>query len=311
MKAVAKQLSLTSSRDLVESVAAPRTRGQRFIQFPLTRIVLAIFITALAGGLSLTYLEKLAHSWGGRMWPECLAASIALLAYGLYVRIFEGRQVTELSTAGALLEFGAGLLTGAVLVAGVVSLVAALDAYRIVGMNGWSMSILAPLAMMTFVGVLEEIVSRGIVFRITESALGSWAALAISSLLFGLAHLPGDGAGVLAISITVVAGVMFAAAYMMTRRLWLAIGIHIAWNYTLGSIFSVAVSGRDAKGLFVGNVSGSDLFTGGTYGFEASVVTLLVLGVFAVTLLRAAFKKGHFVEPAWRRNSCDAPGSDI
>ena len=311
MKAVAKQLSLTSSRDLVESVAAPRTRGQRFIQFPLTRIVLAIFITALAGGLSLTYLEKLAHSWGGRMWPECLAASIALLAYGLYVRIFEGRQVTELSTAGALLEFGAGLLTGAVLVAGVVSLVAALDSYRIVGMNGWSMSILAPLAMMTFVGVLEEIVSRGIVFRITESALGSWAALAISSLLFGLAHLPGDGAGVLAISITVVAGVMFAAAYMMTRRLWLAIGIHIAWNYTLGSIFSVAVSGRDAKGLFVGNVSGSDLFTGGTYGFEASVVTLLVLGVFAVTLLRAAFKKGHFVEPAWRRTSCDAPGSDI
>lgn len=311
MKAVPNLTSPTRSLDLVESIAAPRTRGQRFIQFPLTRIVLAIFITALAGGLSLTYLGKLAHSWGGRMWPEFLAASIALLAYGLYVRVFERRQVTELSAARALPEFVVGLLTGAILVACVVSLVAALGSYRILGMNAWTMGILAPLALMTFVGVLEEIISRGIVFRITEKSLGSWAALAISSLLFGLAHLPGEGVGVLAIAITVVAGVMFAAAYMLTRRLWLAIGIHIAWNYTLGSIFSVAVSGREAKGLLVGKVSGSDLFTGGTYGFEASVVTLLVLGVFAVALLRAARKKGHFVEPAWRPNSCDAPVSDI
>ena len=311
MKAVPNLTSPTSSLGRADPVAAPHTLRQRFTQFPLTRIVLAIFITALAGGLSLTYLGKLAHSWGGRMWPEFLAASIALLAYGLYVRVFERRQVTELSAARALPEFIVGLLTGAILVACVVSLVAALGSYRILGMNAWTMGILAPLALMTFVGVLEEIISRGIVFRITEKSLGSWAALAISSLLFGLAHLPGEGVGVLAIAITVVAGVMFAAAYMLTRRLWLAIGIHIAWNYTLGSIFSVAVSGREAKGLLVGKVSGSDLFTGGTYGFEASVVTLLVLGVFAVALLRAARKKGHFVEPAWRPNSCDAPVSDI
>lgn len=285
---------------LVDPEITPRTRGQRFMQFPLTRIVLAIFITALAGGLSLTYLGKLAHVWGGSMWPEFFAASIVLLAYGLYVRILEQRQVTELSAAGALPEFGAGLLTGAALVACVAALVAALGSYRIIGMNGWAMSILAPLAMMTFVGVLEEIISRGIVFRITEKSLGSWAALAISSLLFGLAHMPGEGAGALAIAITVVAGVMFAAAYMLTRRLWLTIGIHIAWNYTLGSIFSVAVSGREAKGLFVGQLSGSALLTGGAYGFEASVVTLIVLGLVALILLRAASTQGRLLAPAWR-----------
>lgn len=286
---------------LVGPGVAARTRGQRFIQFPLTRIVLAIFLTALAGGLSLTYLGKLAHTWGGGVWPELLAASIVLVAYWMYVRIFERRQVTELSTSRVLPEFGVGLLTGAALVACVAALVAALGCYRIVGMNGWAASILAPLGMMTFVGVLEEIISRGIVFRITETSLGSWVAIAISSLLFGLAHLPGEGAGALAIAITIVAGVMFAAAYMLTRRLWLAIGIHIAWNYTLGSIFSVAVSGREANGLFVGRLSGPELFTGGTYGFEASVVTLIVLGLFAASLLRAARTKGRLVAPAWRR----------
>lgn len=285
----------------VDPEITARTLGQRFMQFSLTRIVLATFITALAGGLSLAYLGKLAHAWGSGMWPEFLAAAIVLLAYGLYVRIFERRQVTELSAAGALPELGAGLSTGAVLVACVAALVAAFGSYRIVGMNGGAMGILAPLALMTFVGVLEEVISRGIVFRITEKSLGSWAALAISSLLFGLAHLPGEGAGALAIAITVVAGVMFAAAYMLTRRLWLAIGIHIGWNYTLGSIFSVAVSGREAKGLFVGMTSGPELLTGGAYGFEASVVTLIVLGLLAACLLRATWKKGRLVAPAWRR----------
>ena len=285
---------------LAHSKVAGRTRGQRFIEFPLTRMVLAIFITALAGGLSLTYLKKLAHAWGGQMWPEFLAALLALLAYCLYVRIFERRQVDELSATKALPEFGAGLLTGAALVASVAALVAAFGSYRIVSMNALGIGVVEPLAMMTFVGVFEEIVSRGIVFRITEKSLGSWAAIAISSLGFGLAHLPGKEAGVLAIAITVVAGVMFAAAYMLTRRLWLAIGIHIAWNYTLGSIWSVAVSGREATGLFVGKLSGSDLYTGGTYGFEASVFTLIVLGLVAIALLRAAWRKGQVVAPAWR-----------
>lgn len=287
-------------------VAAP-TRGQRFMRFPLTRMVLAIFTAALAGGLSLTYLDKLAHAWGGSMWPEFLAASIVLLAYGLYVRIFERREVTELSVVRAVPEFGVGLMIGAALVACIAALVAVLGSYRIVGMNGWTMSILAPLATMTFVGALEEVIGRAIVFRLTEKSLGSWAALAISSLLFGLGHLPGEGVGVLSVSIAIVAGIMFAAAFMLTRRLWLTLGIHIAWNYTLGSIFSVAVSGREATGLFVGTLSGSELFTGGTYGFEASVVTLIVLGLFTVSLLRAAWTKGRFV--ALRNMPCSRIGS--
>ena len=41
---------------------------------------------------------------------------------------------------------------------------------------------------------------------------------------------------------------LLAAAYMLTRRLWLCIGIHFAWNFTQGGIFSAAVSGGATKG---------------------------------------------------------------
>jgi membrane protease YdiL (CAAX protease family) len=193
------------------------------------------------------------------------------------------------------------LLIGAALVTAVVMLLMAMGGYRIAGSNSWSVSVIAPLAMMIFVGVFEEVLSRGIVFRIIEQSLGSWIALAISSLLFGLAHLPGGGAGVLAIIVTVVAGVLFASAYLLTRRLWLGIGIHIAWNYTLGSIYSIAVSGHEAHGLLRGAVSGPDWLTGGRYGLEASVFTLIVLAMVAAYLLHAAWLKGRLIAAPWHR----------
>ncbi len=276
------------------------SRAQRFMRFPLTRMVLAIFITALAGGLTLTYAGKMAHRWGQAMWPEFMAAGAVLLAYWLYVRAFERRNAREIAYARALPELGAGLLTGGALVTTAIALLMAAGGYRIAGSNGLSATVITPFAMMTFVGVFEEVLSRGIVFRITEQWLGSWAALAISSLLFGLAHLPGEGVGALAIFITVVAGALFGAAYLLTRRLWLGIGIHIAWNYTLGSIYSIAVSGHEAKGLLQGTVFGPDWLTGGKYGLEASVFTLLVLATAAAYLLRRAWIKGHFSPPPWR-----------
>lgn len=284
----------------VEKTAAP-SRIQRFLRFALVRMLLAIFMTALAGGLTLAYAGKLAHLWAEVMWPELLAAAAVLLSYGLYVRVFERRPVTELGGNRAVHQLGAGLLIGAALVTAVVALLSAAGGYRVAGSNGLSMAVIMPLAMMIFVGVFEEILSRGIVFRIAEQSLGSWAALVVSSLLFGLAHLPGEGAGVLAIAVTIVAGVLFAAAYLLTRKLWLGIGMHIAWNYTLGSIYSIAVSGRDAKGLLRATVSGPDWLTGGTYGLEASVFTLIVLATAAAYLLRKAWTRGHFLQARWHR----------
>ncbi|MEO8460521.1 MAG: CPBP family intramembrane glutamic endopeptidase [Dokdonella sp.] len=279
----------------VGSDTSPKNPMQRLVHFAPVRAVLAIFLTALAGGLTLTYLGEMTHPSGSEMWPEFGAVVAVLAAYWLYVRVVERRAALEISRKGAIAELATGALVGVGLVVCVVGLVNVLGSYRVVGANPWTMSILRPLAMMTFVGVLEEVISRGIIFRITEASLGSWAGLGISSALFGLAHLPGDGASGLAIAVTVVAGVMFAASYMVTRRLWLAIGIHVSWNYTLGSIFSVAVSGRDAQGLLIGQTSGPELLTGGAYGFEASVVALIVLGAVAAFFLRVAFVRGHFL----------------
>jgi hypothetical protein len=276
---------------------APVSWGKRFIRFPLTRIVLAVFAMALPVGLAMS----LASAIPGGVWDELLGAGAALASYGLYMRFAEKRRVSELSPVKALPELGVGLLVGALMVTAVVGLLAALGVYQVTGSVDLSPALLTPLAQMTFVGVFEELLCRGILFGIVEQSLGSRAALAISSLLFGLAHLPGASSGWLVVGIASIAGAFFTAAFLMTRRLWLCIGIHVAWNYTLGTVFSVAVSGRESTGLLRGTLTGADWLTGGAYGLEASVLTPLVLVGVGTFFLWKAGERGHLRTPGQAR----------
>ena len=287
---------------LAASARTP-SRMKKILLSPFVRIIFAIFFTALAGGLTLSFSSAIADKDALILWPEVFASSAILLSYWIYVRLLEKRPVIELSGDKAFREFGAGLLIGTLMVATVIGMAYALGAYKMTGINSWSMTIVLPLAQMIFVGVFEEVLCRGIIFRITEQSLGSWAALAISALVFGLAHVPGNGAGFLAISVMAVAGVFFSAAYMLTRRLWLCMGIHIAWNYVLGTIFSIPVSGHESNGLLLGQLSGPDWITGGPYGLEATIFTLFVLATLGAYFLWRAKLRNHFVAPFWRTNT--------
>ena len=288
---------------VTHSTQATQGWGGRLLRFPLVRIVLATLLAAATAHLTLSLTRVVASQEARIIWPQIMAAIAVLLTYGAYVRHVEKRPATELSRKGALPEFGVGLVIGASMVAALTGILYALGYYELTGMNAWTMKVVQPLAVMVLVGVLEEVIGRGIVFRITEESLGSWPAILISALLFGLVHLPNEGAGLLSVGITVVAGAFFAAAYMLTRRLWLCIGIHAAWNYTMGSIFSIAVSGNESNGLLVGKLTGPEWITGGSYGLEASLLTLLALLLIGGWFVRLAHARGRFVAPKWRRVS--------
>jgi hypothetical protein len=136
-----------------------------------------------------------------------------------------------------------------------------------------------------------------------ETWFGSWAALVVSSLVFGLTHLM-NPQGTLegALFIAVEAGILLAAAFMLTRRLWLSIGFHMAWNYTQSAIFSGVVSGNDAApGLIRSTVKGPDLLTGGSFGVESSVLALALCTATGIVMLVMAVRRGKIVPPIWKR----------
>ena len=92
--------------------------------------------------------------------------------------------------------------------------------------------------------VIEEILFRGILFRWLEEFSGSWIALFLSSAIFGFMHLPSDNPDLLiGVIIALEGGMLLTAAYMLTRNLWLAIGLHAGWNIAQAFIWGVPNEG--------------------------------------------------------------------
>jgi membrane protease YdiL (CAAX protease family) len=288
---------------MVQPAAAPN-RILRIVQFPVVRLILGflwvlgvvILAQVLIQPLALANIPVL-HLAGG-----LIVVAVSLLAYIAFVRVIERRPIVELATGPAPAELALGVVVGALLFSATIGFISLLGYYRIVGLNSWVVA-MPILANSLVSGAFEEILFRGLLFRITQQSLGTWLALLISALIFGLLHLLNPNATlVAALAVALEAGVMLAAAYLFTGRLWLSMCIHFAWNFTQGGIFGATVSGQASTGLFRSVVQGPALLTGGDFGAEASLVAVVVCGLFGAYLLARAWRAGKFDKPVWQRS---------
>ncbi|MDU0349184.1 CPBP family intramembrane glutamic endopeptidase [Actinomyces sp. MRS3W] len=220
----------------------------------------------------------------------------ALIAVGGYwgcMRLIRGARVGELAGGGKVHEFLTGVLIGGLLITVVVLVLAAFGAYRVTTV-GWHPGVIVGLAMGVAAGFAEEILFRGLLLRLLEHWLGTVWAVAATSLLFGLAHLGNPEATVFgALAIAVEAGVLLGACYLVTRRLWLVFGVHLAWNFVQGGVFGSDVSGTGSgRGLFEASFTGPELLTGGEMGIEGSLVAVLVCGGMGVLIMQVAHRRG-------------------
>ena len=231
-----------------------------------------------------------------------MAGAMMLIVYAGLAVFIERRAVRELALPPMARELGLGLLLGFGLYTACVLILMGLGNYRIVGLHDWHI-LLTGMATALATGVFEELLFRGGVFRIAEEWFGSWAALLISSLVFGFVHLNNEEATLQGVaSISIWAGILLAATYLLTRRLWLGIGLHAAWNYTQGTVYSGVVSGNaPPEGFVKSTLQGSEWLTGGSFGVEASMIALVVCGTVGVLMLVQAMRLGRLVPPPWKR----------
>lgn len=276
------------------------TTRWKVILFPLGRIVLAVLLVGGAVAVAQLVVKALEGvlSLGG-VAPAVyylayliVSVVVAYFVYRAYVHFVEKRAVTELSRAGAPGELGAGMLVGFGLVSAIIVILWLLGDYQITGVGLWT-AVFVLLANNGAGAFVEEVLLRGVVFRISEEKLGTWMALAISVLIFALLHLA--SANATATSVIVVGlegGVLLSAAYVLTRRLWLAIGIHFAWDFTQDYVFGVS---RGVDGLVRGQITGSALLSGGNAGIEGSILALVFCLIVSAYLLARAARKGNIV----------------
>jgi uncharacterized protein len=143
--------------------------------------------------------------------------------------------------------------------------------------------------------ISEELLFRGILFRIIEERTGTWLALLLTGVTFGGMHLLNKDATLWgATAIAIEAGFMLAACYIATRTLWVPIGLHFGWNFALGGVSGLVVSGNgETKGLLDVAISGPALYTGGDFGPEGGIATIGAGLLLTVIFMALAYRRGN------------------
>jgi uncharacterized protein len=237
----------------------------------------------------------------------------AVLAYWAYVRSVEKRKVNELRLAPIGIVLGG--LSGALTILLVMLVLFAAGAYVATSYRGLQFGLWGAASVIVVAATLEEIAYRGILFRILENAWGTSAALWLQSLIFALMHIANieDRASTQEIVITVLSGTLIGAFWTLifvnTRNLWVVAANHAAWNFT------IILAGLPLSGLgdwlplapFASEVHGPGWLTGGVFGPEDSVLTIVVVTIGLIGMFRFAKARDRLVRPGASRIAGTAP----
>ena len=237
------------------------------------------------------------------LWVGIAVALLSVSTYVFLFRFYEKRNIIELSTKKLFQNLLVGISLGVVLQSLTILVIYLKGGFTVSSVN--SIILVLPSFVMAFTSaIFEEILFRGIVFRITEEKLGSYWALFISALIFGAMHLANPHSSVLAsLGLAIQAGLLLGAAYIYARNLWFPIAIHFAWNFMQSGIFGVSTSGNSmGKSLLTTKINGAEWFTGGLFGPEGSIQATVFCLIAAVVLILMSHRQQKIARASWQRN---------
>lgn len=246
-----------------------------FLCVPLFLIQKALGMEMQEGSLPSLFLERLL------MLVGYLSAAVLVLRWrnlplSLLGMSLKGRGKDLLAGLGVAVllyavGFGTSLLMGTVEIASVQ----------------WvPRDLLGTLLFFLLVAVTEEVMLRGFVLgRMLSTGMNRFVALFLSSVLFSAMHLFNPNFALLPFVNILLAGCLLGASFLYTRNLCFPVVLHWFWNWLQGPVLGYEVSGMDSgETLLTLRLTGSDLLTGGSFGFEGSLLctVLLVVGTLAI-----------------------------
>jgi membrane protease YdiL (CAAX protease family) len=262
---------------------------------------LVVFILACAVGvMALRLVLPPLAGWVGRLTgaPVPTYTIIWALAGGLLVghawtfRMVEPRGWAYVGLGRAALR--PGPIAGAALL-GAVAI--ALPSAVLLGL-GWLRVAPAPegdslgaavgmLPLLVPAALWEELLLRGFAFAVVREAWGTWRALVVTSLVFGLLHLMNAESGAQSVALVTLAGIFLGAILVRTGSLYAAWAAHLAWNFVMAAGLHAAVSGVGLAAPDYRIVdAGPDWATGGPWGPEGGLFAGLAMALSTLLLLR-------------------------
>ncbi len=227
----------------------------------------------------------------GRTLPVLVGALLA----GWYLLALDGREPGALgfylhpSALGEVAKgIGVGVVVGGMVILGMVGG----GGLRWTAQGGSPAEYLREAAsslwLFTVPAAAEEALLRGYVFQALAEGVGRVEALWVTAILFGFLHFTNPSLSALGMVNLVVAGLFLGVVYLKTASLWWATGAHLGWNWALGFLADLPVSGLELVDapLLEPRVVGPDWLTGGAFGPEGSLVATVLVGLAALVLWR-------------------------
>lgn len=182
-----------------------------------------------------------------------------------------------------------GLLGIALIAAGTAFLIL-IGSVNVTGTSFLPKQITGMLLMYAGVAIGEETCFRGYILSNLMDSMNKYVALALSAVLFSVPHLFNPNPSIMSFLGIFMAGLLLGAAYIYTRNLWFPIGIHFTWNFTQ-AMAGFNVSGTETPTYLILDYQKYDIINGGEFGFEASLVCIIILAVATAGIIYHFTKK--------------------
>lgn len=276
-------------------------------RFPIA-VIVVVFANIIAGKTAFASFSK--HPLVADTAYRTIAALLLVGAFALMGRYIDQVDGSVLAAQGlpmrpfAFKEMWKGFGLGFLLITLSVAAIAIFGSLEMtVTLNAITTGRATVVIVLLLAGaMLEEVMFRGYPFQRLVESMGSWGAILVLSVLFGAVHLQNPNAGgVLSWGFfnTIAVGVLLALAYLRTKSLWLPFGFHFAWNFSLGLVFGLPVSGLSLFSVIVrSRVSGPKLLTGGNYGIESSLTGAVAIGLGIIIVMALPQTRTELPVPA-------------
>lgn len=218
----------------------------------------------------------------------------------LYWKLIEKKPLSEMGLTKRFGNYFIGVLIGIFLLAVSVAFIVLTGNIEFQGVfkNANIPIIFLLFGGFVIQGATEEFLCRGIVLQTLKEKTSLPIAIAVSTIMFVLPHWSSLFAGetiygVIGVANLVLISIIFSLLTICFKSIWAACGLHSFWNAILYSILGLNLSGNDetVTAIFKMQSVGENIWNGGVYGIEASIITTVVLAIATVLIWFANRKR--------------------
>lgn len=273
---------------------------KKIIHFPIVKIVLgiAICLGVLIGIQNLVTKPIVYYLIDSKPIGDAIinyfSVIVLLLSYFYFFKLFEKREIKELSKTNLKTELFGGFLFGFLVLSFVILILYLLGYYSIDGISDLSY-LLAPFSFLVLAALIEEVFFRLIIYRIIEKWIGTYLALLLISIIFTVPHLFNDNVTLLSVLLLLTFGFAHSIMYTYTKRLWLPFAFHLGWNFAQ-PFYGSNLSGTEEEHIINSTFDGPVLLIGSEFGIEDSILSIILLLTVCIIFLRLSIKQKKIVK---------------